>query len=95
MIIKYYLDNKEFAFRTREHVPRKNDVVRLNNICYLVQLVVWIEDQSSDHVAISIEKESKALEMKEALKQISGFHIESHEDAHEMKNIAIEALIHN
>ena len=92
MNIKYYLDNKEFAFRTRGHIPRKNDVVRLNNICYLVRLVVWVEDQPIEHVAISIEKESKFLEMKEALKQIIGIHIESHEDAHEMKNIAKEAL---
>jgi hypothetical protein len=39
-------------------VPRLGDLVRFNGVCYIVKLVVWIEDDELEHVAIEIEEET-------------------------------------
>lgn len=58
MQIYYYVNNERFAYRNRPCIPRVGDEVRLNNTCYKVALVVWIEDQKrgEEHVAIQLEE---------------------------------------
>jgi hypothetical protein len=54
MLIKYYLDGKEYASRNRNFIPKINEMVRFKGTCYLIENVVWIEDCSVEHVAIDI-----------------------------------------
>lgn len=56
--IYYYVNGERYAYRARPCIPRVGDEVRLNNICYKVVLVVWIEDQKrgEDHVAIELKE---------------------------------------
>ena len=56
MLIRYYLDGVEFAARTRDLIPRQNETIRFNGDLYLIETVVWIEDESMGYVAIDIER---------------------------------------
>jgi hypothetical protein len=65
--IYYYLNNERYAFRSRYHVPRAGDEVRLSGTCYKVMLVVWVEDQKKPydhHVAIALEPPKKSAAKK-------------------------------
>jgi hypothetical protein len=53
--IYYYLNNERHAYRTRYHVPRAGDEVRLNTGVYRVYRVVWVDDDTPYHVAIELE----------------------------------------
>lgn len=52
--INYYLNNEDFAVRYSTHVPRQGDEVRVNGVCYVVDLVVWYEDEASSRVGIRL-----------------------------------------
>lgn len=56
-LIKYFLDGSEFAVRNREVVPRQNECVRFNGSIFLIECVVWIEDEPTGHTAIDIKRE--------------------------------------
>ena len=56
MLIRYYLGGVEFAARTRDLVPRQNETIRFNGNLYLIDTVVWIEDEVREYVAIDIER---------------------------------------
>lgn len=59
MEIIYFLNNEEYAGRTRDHIPRKEDCVRLKGVVYEISCIVWIEDDRKPYVAIYIMKEGK------------------------------------
>lgn len=54
MLIKYYLNNKEYASRTRENVPRIGEKVRFKGLDYNITSVLWNEDFSLETVYITI-----------------------------------------
>ncbi len=56
MLIKYYLEGVEFAARTRDLIPRQNEAIRFKGNLYLIETVVWIEDEDREYVAIDIER---------------------------------------
>jgi hypothetical protein len=56
MLIRYYLEGVEFAARTRDLVPSQNETIRFNGDLYLIETVVWVEDEEREYVAIDIER---------------------------------------
>jgi len=56
MHIQYFIDKEEFAGRTRDIIPRIGDEIRFKNVIYKIKSVVWIEDETPEHVHILIEK---------------------------------------
>lgn len=55
MLIRYFLENTEYANRTRDNIPRKGDYVRFKGIPYLVQDVEWVEDEQREVVHINLK----------------------------------------
>lgn len=59
--IKYFVGGKEYAERFKEHIPRKNELVRFKHIVYIVVTIVHIEDQPEGidaFVSIDLVKEN-------------------------------------
>ena len=56
VLIRYFIEGKEFASRTRENIPRQNESIRFNSVRYDIEQVVWIEDEAREWVAIEITK---------------------------------------
>jgi len=54
MLIKYYLEGVEFSNRTRDLIPRKDEIIRLLGKLYIIDVVVWIEDEERPCVAIDL-----------------------------------------
>jgi len=54
--IKYFLNNEVYAARSRRHVPRLGDQVRFNNICYTINMLIWVEDEMDPYVVIDIRQ---------------------------------------
>ncbi len=57
MLIKYFVENTEFASRTRDLIPRKGDLIRIVDILYVIEVVVWVEDMGQTFVSIDLVKE--------------------------------------
>lgn len=57
MLIKYFLYGSEYASRTRDFVPRKDEVISFHGIRYLIDHVAWVEDQERAQVHINIIKD--------------------------------------
>lgn len=56
--IRYFVQGKEYASRTREHVPSKGDLVRLKGTIYVATSVAWIEDLDEEAVYIDLSEYS-------------------------------------
>jgi len=59
MLIKYYLEGVEFASRVRDLIPRNGELIRLLGELYVIDVLVWIEDEDRPCVAIDLTKENK------------------------------------
>jgi len=56
IVIKYFLNNKQYAQRLdSNHVPRKHDLIRFKGVVYVITSVVWIEDEIHPTVHIEID----------------------------------------
>lgn len=60
MEVEYYVRQRLFASRTLNLIPRIGEQVRLKRIYYLVENVVWIEDEATPRVCLDIKQITQA-----------------------------------